>query len=157
MKANATALPPFWLLVETHGAELLRHAQRLVGESDAEDVLHDALLRALRAYPQLTHARHLRGWLHRVVTTTAYDARRAARRESPAATPPEMAAAPDLYDDAFESLVSALPESPRRAITLRFVDDLDYEAIAERLGCTPLAARQRVSSGVRALRKELTA
>ena len=153
---SGTTPPPFWLLVETHGDELLRHARRLVGDGDAEDLLHDALLRALRAYPRLTHAGHLRAWLYRVVTTTAHDFRRASRWESSSPGPPEVATSPELYDDAFESLVAALPESRRRAVTLRFVEDLDYDAIAERLGCSTPAARQRVSSGVRALREELT-
>ena len=155
-KVSATPPPPFWLLVETHGDELLRHARRLVGARDAEDVLHDALLRALRAYPRLTHGDQLRAWLHRVVTTTASDSRRAGRWESPTADAPDAATAPELYDDAFESLVATLPESRRRAVTLRFVEDLDYDAIAERLGCSAPAARQRVSSGVRALREEMT-
>ena len=44
-------LPPFWSLVEAHGDELLIHARRLAGDADGEDVLQDALLRALRAYP----------------------------------------------------------------------------------------------------------
>ena len=61
-------LPPFWTLVETHGDELLVHARRLAGD-DAEDVLQDALLRALRAYPKLRHADHLRAWLYRVTTS----------------------------------------------------------------------------------------
>ncbi len=149
-------LPAFWILVSDHGAELLRHAEQLVGPSDAEDVLHDALLRALRAYPRLSHADHLRAWLHRVLVTTAYDARRARRREVLTAAPPERPSDPGHYDDAFESLVAALPAAGREAVTLRFVEDLDYDAIARRLGCSPPAARQRVSSGVRALRQEMT-
>ncbi len=155
-RVSGTSLPPFWLLVTEHGAELLRHAEQLVGPRDAEDVLHDALLRALRAYPRLAHARHLRAWLHRVLVTTAHDARRAARREMLTAEPPERPADPGHYDDAFQALVSSLPAAGREAVTLRFVEDLDYETIARRLGCTPPAARQRVSSGVRALRKEMT-
>lgn len=153
---SATRLPPFWLLVSDHGAELLRHAEQLVGPGDAEDVLHDALLRALRAYGRLTHGRHLRAWLHRVLVTTAYDARRAARREVLMSAPPEQPAEPAYYDDAFEALVAGLPAAGREAVTLRFVEDLDYDAIARRLGCSPPAARQRVSSGVRALRQEMT-
>ena len=153
---SGTRLPAFWILVSDHGAELLRHAEQLVGPSDAEDVLHDALLRALRAYPRLSHADHLRAWLHRVLVTTAYDARRARRREVLTAAPPERPSDPGHYDDAFESLVAALPAAGREAVTLRFVEDLDYEAIARRLGCSPPAARQRVSSGVRALRQEMT-
>ncbi len=43
-------LPPFWSLVEAHGDELLVHARRLSGDA-AEDILQDALMRALRAYP----------------------------------------------------------------------------------------------------------
>ena len=156
-EVSAARLPPFWLLVADHGAELLRHAEQLVGPSDAEDVLHDALLRALRAYPRLAHADHLRAWLHRVLVTTAFDARRAARREVLTDAPPERPSEPTHYDDAFESLVAGLPEAGREAVKLRFVEDLDYEAIARRLGCSPPAARQRVSSGVRALRQEMTA
>lgn len=156
-RVKATSPPPFWLLISDHGAELLRHSEQLVGPGDAEDVLHDALLRALRAYPRLAHADHLRAWLHRVLVTTAHDARRAARREMVTATVPERPTDPVHYDDAFESLVAALPEPGRAAVTLRFVEDLDYEAIARRLGCSATAARQRVSSGVRALRQEMNA
>ena len=78
---STVALPPFWSLVERHGDELLAHARRMTGDAHAEDVLQDALLRALRAYPRLRHADHLRAWLYRVTTTTALDLHRARRRE----------------------------------------------------------------------------
>ena len=39
------------------------------------------------------------------------------------------------------------------ALRLRFVDDLDYDGIADRLGCSTVAARQRVSTAVRTLRE----
>jgi RNA polymerase sigma-70 factor, ECF subfamily len=75
------ALPPFWSLVEAHGDELLVHARRLAGDAHGEDVVQEALLRALRAYPRLRHADHLRAWLYRITTTTAMDHhRRRARR-----------------------------------------------------------------------------
>ena len=62
----------------------------------------------------------------------------------------------DSYDDgAFESLIAPLPETARCALRLRFVDDLDYEGIGERLGCSTVAARQRVSTAVRTLRESL--
>jgi RNA polymerase sigma-70 factor (ECF subfamily) len=148
-------LPPFWTLVEAHGDELLVHARRLAGDAQAEDVLQDALLRALRAYPRLRHGDHLRAWLYRVTTSAAMDFHRSRRREVPMDEPP-AAAAHDAYDDgAFESLIAALPETARRALRLRFVDDLDYEGIGERLGCSPVAARQRVSTAVRTLRESL--
>jgi RNA polymerase sigma-70 factor (ECF subfamily) len=145
-------LPPFWTLVETHGDELLVHARRLAGD-EAEDVLQDALLRALRAYPKLRHADHLRAWLYRIVTTTAIDVFRRHRREVVMHEPPAQATL-DAYDDgAFESLIEPLNETARTALRLRFVDDLDYDGIAEELGCSTMAARQRVSTAVRTLRE----
>jgi RNA polymerase sigma-70 factor (ECF subfamily) len=145
-------LPPFWTLVETHGDELLVHARRLAGES-AEDVLQDALLRALRAYPRLRHAEHLRAWLYRVTTSAAIDHHRAHRRELPTEEPPAVATH-DRYDDgAFETLIAPLNETAQVALRLRFVDDLDYDGIAARLGCSTVAARQRVSTAVRTLRE----
>jgi RNA polymerase sigma-70 factor (ECF subfamily) len=150
-----TPLPPFWSLVEAHGDELLAHARRMTGDAHAEDVVQEALLRALRAYPQLSHARHLRAWLYRIATTTAIDLHRARRRELPTDDVPS-AAVHDAYDEgAFEALIAPLSEGTRAALRLRFVDDLDYDGIAERLGCSPVAARQRVSTAVRTLRETI--
>ena len=39
-------------------------------------------------------------------------------------------------------------------VRYRFVDDLDYDGIAEELGCSTVAARQRVSTAVRTLRTQ---
>ena len=154
---TAIALPPFWSLVEAHGDELLAHARRMAGPEHAEDVVQDALLRALRAYPRLRHADHLRAWLYRVTTTAAIDSHRARRREIPV----EDAGATLTTDpeelDGFEDLIAGLPETARSALRLRFVDDLEYDAISKRLQCSPEAARQRVSSAVRALRQRIPA
>jgi len=165
---TAVALPPFWSLIERHGDELLAHARRMTDEQTAEDVLQDALLRALRAYPRLRHADHLRAWLYRVTTTTALDLHRARRREvvtdepplpRPGASSPLRSPAVDAeYDDgAFESLIAPLAPTARDALRLRFVEDLDYDRIAEALGTSPEAARQRVSTAVRTLRERVTA
>ena len=151
---STIALPPFWSLVEAHGDELLVHAKRIVGDTNGEDVLQDALLRALRAYPRLRHADHLRAWLYRVTTTTALDHHRSRRRELLTAEPPEQVTDPVHYDDAFDSLIGDLPAGTQAALRLRFVDDLDYEGIARRLGCSPAAARQRVSTAIRTLRTQ---
>ena len=149
-------LPPFFTLVEAHGDELLAHARRLAGPAHAEDVVQDALLRALRAYPRLAHADHLRAWLYRVTTNAAIDHHRARRREIPTASPPEVPSDPHEIDG-FEDLIAPLPDGTRAALRLRFVEDLEYEAIAARLECSPQAARQRVSTAVRTLRERLAA
>ena len=151
---SAVVLPPFWSLVEAHGGELLAHARRMTGDADGEDVLQDALLRALRAYPRLRHAEHLRAWLYRVTTTTALDHLRARRRELLTDEPPAAVSNPEHYDDAFDSLIAGLPGGTQTALRLRFVEDLDYEAIAARLDCSAAAARQRVSTAIRTLREQ---
>jgi len=71
----------------------------------------------------------------------------------PTDDPPAGSAAPEYDDGAFEALIAPLPEGARAVLRLRFVDDLDYEQLATRLGCSPVAARQRVSTAVRTLRK----
>jgi RNA polymerase sigma-70 factor, ECF subfamily len=150
---TVVALPPFWSLVEAHGDELLAHARRMTGAEHAEDVLQDAFLRALRAYPRLRHADHLRAWLYRVTTTAAIDFHRSRPREQPVAEPPDAGAEDDYDAGGFEALISPLPEAARESLRLRFVEDLDYDRIAGRLGCSPEAARQRVSTAVRTLRE----
>jgi RNA polymerase sigma-70 factor (ECF subfamily) len=150
---SAVALPPFWSLVEAHGDELLAHARRMAGPEHAEDVLQDAFLRALRAYPRLRHSDHLRAWLYRVTTTAALDSHRSRRRELPVEEVRPVAVEDDYDSGAFEALISPLPETARTALRLRFVEDLDYDGIGSRLGCSTEAARQRVSTAVRNLRE----
>lgn len=148
-------LPPFALLIETHADELLAHARRLTDPDAAEDVLQDALLRALRAYPRLAHGDQLRAWLFRITTNAAMDHHRGPRRrevvtEDPAA---RLAAPVDEGLDGFEALIDGLSDGARSTLRLRFVEDLEYDAIAARLDCTPEAARQRVSHALRTLRR----
>jgi RNA polymerase sigma-70 factor, ECF subfamily len=154
---TALALPPFWSLVEAHGDELLAHARRVAGAEHAEDVVQDALLRALRAYPRLRHGYHLRAWLYRVTTSAAIDAHRARRREIPTEDAGHALTTDPEELDGFEELIAGLPETARSALRLRFVDDLEYDAISQRLQCSPEAARQRVSTAVRALRQRIPA
>ena len=154
---SAVVLPPFWSLVEAHGDELLVHARRMTDDQSAEDVLQDALLRALRAYPRLRHSDHLRAWLYRVTTTTALDLHRRRRREIPTEEPPVRAVEAEYDYGAFESLIAPLAQSAQDALRLRFVDDFDYDRIAVELGTSPEAARQRVSTAVRTLRERVSA
>lgn len=150
-------LPPFSALIEAHGEALLTHARRMAGPERAEDVLQDALLRALRAYPRLRHADHLRAWLYRITTNAAMDAHRAHSHEIPAADPAASVSVDPEQLDGFEDLIASLPDGVRATLRLRFVEDLEYEAIAARLGCSSAAARQRVSSALRSLRQRIPA
>lgn len=55
-------------------------------------------------------------------------------------------------DAALEGALATLPADQRRAVELRVLDDLPYEAVADRLGTTPVAARVRVHRALAALR-----
>lgn len=51
--------------------------------------------------------------------------------------------------------LAALPEPYREAVAGRVLDEEDYASLAERLHCSESVVRQRVSRGLRALRREL--
>ena len=153
-------LPPFERLVDAHAAELHRFLVGLVGPAEAEDCLQETFMSALRAYPRLRHADHLRAWLYTIAQRKATDAiRRTARRPTRDLDGVEPAAQPaaELPDDGLWRSVRGLPAKQRAAIVHRFVLDLAYAEIGQRMGTTEEAARQNVSAGLRRLRREVTA
>jgi RNA polymerase sigma factor (sigma-70 family) len=52
-------------------------------------------------------------------------------------------------------LLSRLPEDQRAALVGRVLDERSYEQLAERLQCSQMVVRQRVSRGLRTLRARL--
>ena len=58
-------------------------------------------------------------------------------------------------EPALRSAVGALPAEQRRALELRVVEQLDYDEVAGRLGCSRNAARIKVSRALKALTLEL--
>lgn len=115
---------------------------------------------ALRSYRRLRHGDNLRAWLYTIAQRKATDlVRRRVRRPTrdlegvdPVAPP-----APDGTDEALWGRVASLPAKQRVAIVHRFVLDLAYADIGERMGTSEEAARQNVSAGLRRLRREVTA
>jgi RNA polymerase sigma-70 factor (ECF subfamily) len=57
--------------------------------------------------------------------------------------------------DEIEDTFGSLPSGQRQAVELRVVDELSYEEVAAGLGCSPTAARVRVSRGLSALRQAM--
>jgi len=154
-------LPPFQALVDAHAAELHRFLAGFVGPHDAEDCLQETFIAALRAYPQLAHGGNLRAWLYTIARRKATDLARARSRRP---SEPMDGLAPDAEprigpieaaDDGLWVAVRRLPPKQRAALVHRFVLDLDYRAIGERMATSEEAARQNVSAGLRRLRKEL--
>jgi RNA polymerase sigma factor (sigma-70 family) len=150
---EAVAIPPFERLYSETSDEIWRYLVRLLGRQAAEDAFQETFLRALRAYPKLAHARHLRAWVYTIATRVAVDER---RRRSPAGTVPELGGEDvrPAYAE-LEHLSGELPAKERAAVVLRYGYDLPYADIAAALGSTEAAARQAASSGVRRLRRRI--
>jgi RNA polymerase sigma-70 factor, ECF subfamily len=55
-----------------------------------------------------------------------------------------------------QSALQGLPPEQRQAVVYRVIDDLSYDEIAERIGCSQDAARARVSRGLRQLGRTLS-
>lgn len=115
---------------------------------------------ALRAYPKLSHGDNLRAWLYTIAHRKATDViRRSTRRPTRTLDGVELTARPaaELPDDGLWQVVRGLPAKQRAAIVHRFVLDLAYAEIGERMGISEEAARQNVSAGLRRLRRGVAA
>ena len=153
-------LPPFQALIDDHAAELHRFLVASVGPVEADDCLQETFLSALRAYPRLRHGDNLRAWLYTIAQRKATDAIRAQRRHRASdldgVVEGQLASGPHRsFDDALWGSVRSLPEKQRAAVVHRFVFDLAFRQVAERMGISEEAARQNVSAGLRRLRMEV--
>lgn len=160
----------FGALVERHHGTLTAILRQRAGrDAPVEDFVQDVFARAL------VHVTTFRGdacfltWATTIGTNLALDWRRretVRRRTSDSAASPDdvpctagerARAAVDEADDvrrAREAL-GTLPERMRLAITMRVVEGLDYETVAERLAAPLPAVRQWVSRGLRRLRETM--
>ena len=145
-------VPPFERFYESHRDEIWAFLVRKLGREGAEDAFQETFLRALRAYPKLEHARHLRAWTYTIAGRVAIDELRRRRAHELPAEPAVEDGRPGYAQ--IEHLASQLPPTERAAVVLRYAYDLDYEDIGAALGSTPEAARQAASSGVRRLRRK---
>ncbi|MDQ3588591.1 MAG: sigma-70 family RNA polymerase sigma factor [Actinomycetota bacterium] len=151
-----TVLPPFQAVLDEHRADVYRYLAASVGPADADDCFQETCLAALRAYPRLRHADHLRAWLFRIAQRKAVDVHRARTRgELPSDDLPERGvddAAPDCQGGLFEQ-VRLLPDKQRAAVVLRCVLDAPYAELARVLDCSEPAARRSVHEGLTKLRE----
>src|SRR5919106_4851405 len=85
-------IPPFERFYESHRDEIWAFLVRKLGRERAEDAFQETFLRALRAYPNLEHARHLRAWTYTIAGRVAIDELRRRR------TTEELAAEPPVED-----------------------------------------------------------
>jgi len=159
---------PFEVVLEAHHAEIYRYLRRVTSHpSVAEDLSQDTFLRAYRAYRRLAPDANVRAWLFTIATNLSRNHFRAERRrnrahaEARAARAQVDGAGPDgeiLFNEArarLDRVVAGLPLKQRLAFLLRKVHDLDYEAVARSLGCSPESARAHVFQALRKIRRDL--
>ncbi len=153
-KRDASALES---LVRPELPHAVAWARRLgYSAADADDAVQDALTRLVRCTNTSPISLGVRAWLCREVRTRARTRRRSETRrrarervaaERRARNTPEPRTRFKLED-----ALAKLSNSGREALELRFRHDLEYAAIAEILGLSEGACRQRVHKALSRLR-----
>jgi len=155
----SVTLPPFQTLLDEHAVDLHRFLVASVGPHDGADCFQETIVSALRAYPGLTHADNLRGWLFTIAHHKVIDhARRSKRHALPVAETPEVPVfdGDGLADAELWASVRVLPPKQRTAVMQRYLLDRPYAEVAAVVGCSEDAARQNVRAGLARLRAVLT-
>lgn len=159
---------PTWdEIARDHASFMYSVAYRLAGnQSDAQDVVQDALIRVKRGLETYTPG-SLRGWLARIVTNVFLDeTRRRSRRPqtrlpddpdrvvegAPAA---DESLAMETLPDHIQDALGGLPAEFRHAVVLCDVAGLTYEEISRQLGVPVGTVRSRVHRGRSRLREAL--
>src|SRR5438874_2357289 len=162
-------------LVRRDTPRLLRVARRfLESEEDARDAVQDAFVSAFRSIGEFESTALLSTWLHRIVINASLMKLRTRRRKPEEDIEKYL---PRFLEDGHQvepsvawcesaetalqraetcSLVRAaiarLPETYRVILTLRDIEELSSEEVAEMLGITPNAVKIRLHRGRQALR-----
>ena len=136
---------------------LHRYCARMTGSGvDGEDVLQDALVKALNARAEGAGVDNLDGWLFRIAHNTSLDFLRRRSRNSVVPLTEDVEAAPlpeaDILAVSFQTFLR-LPELQRCAVILKDVLGHSVEEIADIAECSPTAAKSALQRGRAALRR----
>ena len=158
----------FELLVIKYQRRITRLAAHMVRDDAlAQDVAQETFLRAWRALHQFRGEAQFSTWLHRIAVNTAKralmnrsrspvlteaalqagredDETSPIERESISETTPESELAAREIAAAVHDALQALPEDLRQAITLREIEGLSYEDIAQTMNCPIGTVRSRI-------------
>ena len=140
----------FEALVRRYSDRAFRAAYRVVrDETEAEDVLQEALIKAYRALRNFESRSSFYTWLYRIVVNLALDRRRRskagvslewddnvarqidARAPQPASADPELNSMRGEVRKLVAEGIQGLPDGQREVLLLREVDGLSYEEIAK--------------------------
>lgn len=142
---------------------LRRHARAMLrGREDTDDLVQDALERAIAGWSWRRADGSVRAWLFAIVHNLALDRlRRTARRgigEALEKVPEEKLATPPRQETVVETrdvmnLLSALPEDQRSVLLLVAVEDLSYAEVAAILDVPQGTVMSRLSRARERLRR----
>ena len=154
----------FDLLVRKYQHKVIGVISRYVSDwSECQDVAQDAFMRAYRAIAAFRGDSQFYTWMYKIATKTAKTHLVAQGRRPPAgdiaiddavqldggmrlkdrATPEHELMRQEIEQTVFAT-VEALPDDLKTAITLREVDGLSYEEIAEKMNCPIGTVRSRI-------------
>ena len=155
----------FGMLVQKYQRKLARLLSRMIrDQGEVEDVVQEAFVKAYRALPNFRGESAFYTWLYRIGINTAKNYLVAMGRRPQVVTEIEVEDA-ENYDNGAElrttdtpetelmskqvaktvnETVAGLPEELRTAITLREIEGLSYEEIANLMGCPIGTVRSRI-------------
>jgi RNA polymerase sigma-70 factor, ECF subfamily len=166
----------FELLVLKYQRKLARLLSRFVRDpAEVEDVTQEAFIKAYRALPSFRGESAFYTWLYRIGINTAKNYLVALGRRAPTTTEFDAEEAESFEDadnlrdnntpdamlqskeigDAVNRAMEALPEELRTAITLREIEGLSYEDIANVMACPIGTVRSRIFRARDAIAAEL--
>ena len=128
----------------------------LRNETDVQDALQDAALKAWEKRNKLREEKYFRTWVIRILINACYDTQRKHRNVVPLEKVPVQipASAPDPE---LAIALEAVPEKLRLPLVLCYSEGMSYEEAAEALRIPTPTLRGRLRRGKDALRKELKA
>jgi RNA polymerase sigma-70 factor (ECF subfamily) len=151
----------FTQLLTTLRPRLHRYCARMTGSAvDGEDVLQEALIKAVDAHPTAGAIDNIEGWLFRIAHNASLDFLRARSRHKviPLTDAAESGADdpdPDVASISFRTFLE-LPVLQRSVVVLKDVLGYSIEEIAALVDCTTPAAKSALQRGRQRL-KELNA
>ena len=163
LNSNRSPMTPACLLTawSNHEGELrgyLRH--RMGNAQDAEDLLQEVFLKALRQGARFCAVHNARAWLFQVARNALADRLRVAHEQIP--LPDELPTpdteAPPRVDDLAQCLprvLAELSETDRLAITLCDIEGRSQQALAEQLGISLPGAKSRIQRARTRLQRHL--
>jgi RNA polymerase sigma-70 factor (ECF subfamily) len=127
----------------------------LVPRDEADDLVQDVFLMALKSLSRLRDAATFGAWLAMIARNRAHDFRR--RRRSPEALPDDVPERESCLVEAAEVLgvVRTLPQAYRETLVMRLVEGMSGPEIAARTGLTPASVRVNLHRGMKQLRERL--